>query len=209
MIVVDASAMVEALLAGGRAADRISDAELHAPHLLDTEVTSAIRGRSTLAGHVDAELGSEALPVLMQPDMERHAHTGLLPRAWELREPHRVRRPVRGPRRQLPEEVDLDVDTVDQRLSCLVEHGNLARSLREIEAPSIREYLSTRARYQLTQRGELVHPAGRAAAQHHRRGRPEGRDGQPRATRSVRIWNGRRTTSTADPPPAAPASPAA
>ena len=58
---------------------------------------------------------------------------------------------------RLSEDLGLDVDTVDQRLSYLVEHGNLARSPRETEARSIREYLSTRARYQLTQRGELVH----------------------------------------------------
>lgn len=51
---------------------------------------------------------------------------------------------------------DLDVDTVDARLSYLVEHGNLARSPRETEARSLREYLANRARYQLTQRGELV-----------------------------------------------------
>jgi uncharacterized protein (TIGR02677 family) len=51
----------------------------------------------------------------------------------------------------------LDRDTVDQRLSYLVEHGNLARSPRETEARSVREYLSNRARYQLTSRGELVH----------------------------------------------------
>ena len=52
---------------------------------------------------------------------------------------------------------DLDPDTVEARLSYLVEHGNLARSPRETEARSVREYLSNRARYQLTQRGELVH----------------------------------------------------
>ncbi|OLT30528.1 hypothetical protein BJF82_15640 [Kytococcus sp. CUA-901] len=52
--------------------------------------------------------------------------------------------------------IDLDRDTVDQRLSYLVEHGNLARSPRETEARSVREYLSNRARYQLTARGELV-----------------------------------------------------
>ncbi|WP_214368710.1 TIGR02677 family protein [Pseudonocardia sp. H11422] len=51
---------------------------------------------------------------------------------------------------------ELDVDTVDARLSYLVEHGNLARSPRETEARSLREYLQNRARYQLTQRGELV-----------------------------------------------------
>jgi len=53
--------------------------------------------------------------------------------------------------------LELDVDVVDARLSYLVNHGNLARSPRETEARSIREYLTTRARYQLTQRGELVH----------------------------------------------------
>jgi uncharacterized protein (TIGR02677 family) len=53
--------------------------------------------------------------------------------------------------------LELDADTVDARLSYLVEHGNLARSPRETEARSLREYLSNRARYQLTQRGELVH----------------------------------------------------
>jgi len=53
--------------------------------------------------------------------------------------------------------IELDLDTVDDRLSFLVEHGNLARSPRETEARSIREYLRTRSRYQLTQRGETVH----------------------------------------------------
>jgi uncharacterized protein (TIGR02677 family) len=53
--------------------------------------------------------------------------------------------------------LDLPVETVDERLSYLVQHGNLARSPRETEARSIKEYLTTRARYQLTQRGELVH----------------------------------------------------
>jgi len=53
--------------------------------------------------------------------------------------------------------LEIDTDTVDDRLSYLVEHGNLARSPRESEARSLREYLQNRARYQLTQRGELVH----------------------------------------------------
>ena len=53
--------------------------------------------------------------------------------------------------------LEIDTDTVDARLSYLVEHGNLARSPRETEARSLRDYLANRARYQLTQRGELVH----------------------------------------------------
>jgi uncharacterized protein (TIGR02677 family) len=53
--------------------------------------------------------------------------------------------------------IELDTDTTDSRLSYLVAHGNLARSPRESEAYSVREYLQTRSRYQLTQIGELVH----------------------------------------------------
>jgi uncharacterized protein (TIGR02677 family) len=53
--------------------------------------------------------------------------------------------------------IELDTDTADARLSYLVEHGNLARSPRESEAHSVREYLQSRSRYQLTQIGELVH----------------------------------------------------
>ncbi len=52
--------------------------------------------------------------------------------------------------------MDVEEDTVDARLSYLVEHGNLARSPRETEARSLQDYLRNRARYQLTQRGELV-----------------------------------------------------
>jgi len=53
--------------------------------------------------------------------------------------------------------LELDPDLVDTRLSYLVQAGNLTRSPRESEARSLREYLTTRSRYQLTQRGELVH----------------------------------------------------
>ena len=56
-----------------------------------------------------------------------------------------------------PAGLALEVDTVEARLAYLRERGNLTRSPRETEARSIREYLSSRARYQLTQRGELVH----------------------------------------------------
>jgi uncharacterized protein (TIGR02677 family) len=60
-------------------------------------------------------------------------------------------------RRRLAEQgLELEVDTVDARLSYLVERGNLARSPRETEARSLKDYLTNRARYQLTQIGELV-----------------------------------------------------
>ena len=84
--------------------------------------------------------------------------------------------------------LELDVDTVDARLSYLVEHGNLARSPRETEARSVREYLTNRARYQLTQRGELVHRQVEELLGAHRHGarglqrdarRHPGRPGRP------------------------------
>lgn len=62
--------------------------------------------------------------------------------------------------------IELDVDTVDIRLSQLVELGNLARSPRESEARSIKEYLQHRARYQLTQRGGAVHRMVEELLQH-------------------------------------------
>ena len=51
----------------------------------------------------------------------------------------------------------LDVETVESRLSYLVDHGNLVRSPRDVEAKSIREYLTTRSRYQLSPVGEQAH----------------------------------------------------
>lgn len=62
--------------------------------------------------------------------------------------------------------IGLDLDTVDTRLSQLVELGNLARSPRESEARSIKEYLQHRARYQLTQRGAVVHRMVEELLQH-------------------------------------------
>ncbi len=58
--------------------------------------------------------------------------------------------------RLLEQGIDLELDTVDDRLVYLVEHGNLARSPRETEARTVKDYLRNRARYQITQRGDLV-----------------------------------------------------
>lgn len=89
MIVVDASALVEVLLgtsAAIRVADRLfADGEtLHAPHLLDVEVTQVVR-RYVLAGLFDAERGAEALEDLADFPIARYPHTPFLPRIWELR----------------------------------------------------------------------------------------------------------------------------
>jgi predicted nucleic acid-binding protein len=89
VIVLDASAVVELLLdtvTGRRVAIRIEDAAigLHAPHLLDVEVVSALR-RLVRDGTLDDEEAQAAIGDLMALDLQRHSHEALLERAWDLR----------------------------------------------------------------------------------------------------------------------------
>ena len=89
MIVADASAVLD-LLIGTPAAERVADRLLsssetvHAPHLLDVEVTQALR-RYVAAGDLDPRQGERAVADLLDLPIQRHAHTVLLRRAWELR----------------------------------------------------------------------------------------------------------------------------
>ena len=89
MIVVDASAVIEALLRTPAAAAvdaRLfaSGETLHAPHLLDVEVAQVIR-RYVANGDIDAVRGREALDDLADLRLRRYSHDLLLPRIWELR----------------------------------------------------------------------------------------------------------------------------
>jgi predicted nucleic acid-binding protein len=89
VIVVDASALLEALLRTPVAAAverRLlgSGETLHAPHLLDLEVARVIR-RYAAAGELDAERGREALADMADYSLFRYPHDFLLPRVWELR----------------------------------------------------------------------------------------------------------------------------
>jgi predicted nucleic acid-binding protein len=90
MIVIDASAITELLLQtelGVRVQRRIyeEDDDLHAPHLLDVEVLSALR-RLVRTGDVPANRAEEAIEDLALLRISRHAHLDLATRAWELRE---------------------------------------------------------------------------------------------------------------------------
>jgi predicted nucleic acid-binding protein len=90
MLVVDASAVTELLLgraAGGAVAEELRnhDFDLHAPHLLDVEVLSALR-RLVAAGETTAERAAEAIVDLLALPLDRHGHDALVPRIWELRE---------------------------------------------------------------------------------------------------------------------------
>ena len=89
MIVVDASAVLELVLdteAARRVAGRLlaPSEVLHAPHLLDVEVTQAVR-RYVRSGEIDPAKGRQAIADLLDLPVVRHPHTVLLARAWELR----------------------------------------------------------------------------------------------------------------------------
>lgn len=89
MIVIDASALLEALLRmpaakamEGRLFDRRKT--LHAPHLLDIEVAQVIR-RYAASGEISSERGRIALADLADFPIRRYPHDFLLPRVWDLR----------------------------------------------------------------------------------------------------------------------------
>lgn len=90
MIVVDASALLEALLRTSAA--KIvegwlfdSGQTLHAPHLLDVEVAQVLRRYAT-SGEIDAERGRAALADLADLPLCRYPHDVFLPRLWDLRD---------------------------------------------------------------------------------------------------------------------------
>ena len=89
MIVVDASALVEALLRTPAAAaveERLfgTGQSLHAPHLIDIEVAQVLR-RYAASGRVEPGRCRDALDDLFDFPLDRYPHDLLLPRVWELR----------------------------------------------------------------------------------------------------------------------------
>ena len=87
MIVVDASAMVDALVddpANPELLALLSEDDLHAPSLLDFEVASALRGHS-LAGKLPRRRLLEAIADFGALQIVRHQMTDLLAHILELR----------------------------------------------------------------------------------------------------------------------------
>ncbi len=89
VIVLDASVVVELLLTtdrGRTVADRIAPMEetLHAPHLIDLEVTQALR-RYAATGRLSESRAQQALEDLVDLDMARYPHAMFLDRVWTLR----------------------------------------------------------------------------------------------------------------------------
>lgn len=89
MLVIDASVALEVLLQtplGVRCTGRVlgSGEELHAPHLLDVEFAHALRRLVRSAG-LTANMAQRALDDLVDLALQRHPHTILMPRIWQLR----------------------------------------------------------------------------------------------------------------------------
>jgi predicted nucleic acid-binding protein len=90
LIVIDASAVLEILLRTDRA-DRLrerafSDSEqMHAPQLLDIEITQVLR-RLVRQGEITVARAEQALQDLADLLIERHEHRALIRRIWQLRD---------------------------------------------------------------------------------------------------------------------------
>ena len=85
MIVVDASAALAALLNAGPARRALAGEQLHAPHLVDSQVANALR-RARAAKRLEADAAWAALDAWRRLGMTRYPAYSLLDRIWQLRD---------------------------------------------------------------------------------------------------------------------------
>ena len=88
MIVLDTSAIVEFLVGSDSIADEVRaiaiGQKLAAPHAVDLECASALRGLVN-GGKLPPDEGERALQLLGRMDIRRYGHVPLLARIWQLR----------------------------------------------------------------------------------------------------------------------------
>jgi len=84
VIVLDASAAVLGLLAAGEARDLMAIEDLHAPHLVDSEVTDVLRRRAIRSADDDAA-ASTAVRVWARLAIHRHAVAPFANEIWSHR----------------------------------------------------------------------------------------------------------------------------
>jgi predicted nucleic acid-binding protein len=113
MIVCDASAALAGLLNDGEARRLLAGERLHAPHLIDSEITSALR-RQVRAQRLSAAQGWHALDTWRHLAMTRHAVHALLDRIWDLRDSVSA---YHASYVALAEALDCPLVTADARLS--------------------------------------------------------------------------------------------
>ncbi|HEX7536569.1 MAG TPA: type II toxin-antitoxin system VapC family toxin [Dermatophilaceae bacterium] len=82
---VEASAALSALLNAGPARSALASEQLHAPHLIDSEVANALR-RMVADEQLVADSGWTALDAFRHLGMTRYPVFSLLDRVWELRD---------------------------------------------------------------------------------------------------------------------------
>ena len=85
MIVLDASAALSGLLNAGPARESLAGDQVHAPHLIDSEVVSGLR-RLVVSGRITTGAGWAALDAWRRLGVTRYGTHGLLERVWELRD---------------------------------------------------------------------------------------------------------------------------
>jgi len=113
MIVLDASAAVQALLNDGQARFLAATESLHAQHLVDAEVLSALR-RLVGAGTLTADDGARCVTTWSRIGVIRYAAGPLLERIWELRQTISAYDAMYV---ALAEQLDCALVTADARLS--------------------------------------------------------------------------------------------
>lgn len=122
-MVVDASAVLEVLLQTDRARaveERLfSGVVLHAPHLLDLEVTQVLR-RYERSGQISRERGGQALRHYLDFRLERYPHHLFLTRVWDLRHNATAYDAVYL---ALAEALDVPLLTTDRKLADVPGHG--------------------------------------------------------------------------------------
>ena len=84
MIVLDASAFVDAALGNATLAGRLVGGDVHGPHLIDLVVAGALR-RLVAASRIEEDRAEAVLRALSLARIHRHPHTPLLPLIWSLR----------------------------------------------------------------------------------------------------------------------------
>lgn len=115
-IVVDASVVVDLVLARGRAsaiAERIRGFTMHAPHIIDLEVAQGIR-RDWIIGAIYGARLDAAVAAALDLPINRYSHRPLIPRIMALRENVTA---YDGAYVALAEELGLPLITRDGRLA--------------------------------------------------------------------------------------------
>ena len=65
--------------------ERLQNEDIHAPHLIDVEVASALR-RLVARDRLEQQRAADVLSTLEQGDIKRHPHSPLLGLIWSLRD---------------------------------------------------------------------------------------------------------------------------